>query len=251
MSASPGAGRPTVAPGASPGGEPERFEPEAFTEPPPELAMARLPAGRHGLPRDFVARNQRSRIVAGMLRVLPRRGYPATTIGDITREAGVSRAAFYQQFASKEECFLATYDVVGRWFCESVERAVAAEEQWPGRIRTGAAEALRLLAANPPVAHLMAVEAPQAGRAARERQQALLDRFAAALRAGHPGRPELPEDLADLLLGGVVALIARYVDSDRAERLPEATTALVEYLLIPYLGRGEATASVSRLRGTG
>ena len=82
----------------------------------------------------------------------------------------------------------------------------------------------------------MAVEALQAGRAARERQQAMLDRFAAALRAGHPGRPELPDDLADLLLGGVVALIARYVDSDRAERLPEVTAALVEYLLIPYIG---------------
>jgi hypothetical protein len=63
----------------------------------------------------------------------------------------------------------------------------------------------------------------------------MLDRFAAALRADHPGRPELPEDLASLLLGGVVALIARYVDGDRAEQLPEATAALVGFLLIPYL----------------
>jgi AcrR family transcriptional regulator len=227
----------------SPGDGPERFDPESLAEPPPELAMARLPAGRHGLPRSFVARNQRSRIIAGMLRVLPRRGYPATTIGTITREAGVSRAAFYQQFAGKEECFLATYDVAGRWFCESVERAVAAEAEWPARIRSGVSEALRLLAANPSVAHLMAIEALQAGRAARERHQATLDRFAAALRAGHPGRAGLPEDLADLLLGGVVALIARYVDSDRAERLPEATAALVEYLLIPYLGAEETSVS--------
>ena len=173
----------------SPGGQPERFEPEAFAEPPPELAMARLPAGRHGLPRSFVARNQRSRIVAGMLRVLPRRGYPATTIGHITHEAGVSRAAFYQQFGSKEECFLAAYDVVGRWFCESVERAVAAEEQWPARIRTGAAEALRLLAANPAVAHLMAVEALQAGRAARERRQAC---STASRRHSGPTTPAAP-----------------------------------------------------------
>jgi hypothetical protein len=97
----------------------------------------------------------------------------------------------------------------------------------------------------------MAVEALQAGRAARERQQAMLDRFAAALRAGHPSRPELPEDLADLLLGGVVALIARYVDSDRTERLPEATTSLVEYLLIPYLGAEELVAPPSSLRQAG
>lgn len=232
-------------------GAPERFDPEALAGLPPELAMARLPAGRHGLPRSFVAHNQRLRMIAAMLRVLPRHGYPATTIGHVTAEAGVSRAAFYQQFAGKEDCFLATYDIASRWFCESVERAVADEAEWTVRIRTGASEALRLLAANPLVAHLMAVEVPQAGRAARERQQAMLDRFAAALRADHPGRPELPTDLADLLLGGVVALIARYVDSDRAERLPEATTALVEYLLIPYLGAEETEASLASLREAG
>jgi AcrR family transcriptional regulator len=224
-------------------GAPDRFDPEALAGLPPELAMARLPAGRHGLSRAFVANNQRLRLIAAMLRILPAHGYPALTIGHITGEAGVSRAAFYQLFASKEECFLATYEVASRWFCESVERAVAVEDEWPARIRTGIAESLRLLAANPLVAHLMAVEAPQAGPLARERQQDMLDRFAAALRADHPGRPGLPDDLADLLLGGVVALIARYVDSDRAERLPDATAALVEYLLIPYIG-GEETNTV-------
>src|SRR5215218_7086489 len=225
-----------MVPGEPPsGGAPDRFEPAALVGLPAELALARLPAGRHGLPRSFVVRNQRLRILAAMLRVLPRHGYPAITIGHLTREAGVSRAAFYQQFSSKEECFLATHGMAARWFCEEVERAVAGEEEWQARIRVGTAEALRLLAANPMVAHLMAVESPQAGRAARQRQQAMLERFAAALRADHPGRPELPKDLADLLLGGVVALIARYVDADRAERLPEATRALVEYLLIPYI----------------
>lgn len=217
-------------------GAPERFEPEALAGLPAELALARLPPGRHGLPPDFVARNQRLRIVAGMLRVLPRHGYPATTIGHITGEAGVSRAAFYQQFENKEDCYLATYDLASRWLCERVERAVAGVGDWAARVRTGAAETLRLLAANPAVAHLFAVEAPQAGRAARERQQAFLALFAEALRAGRPERADLPADLEDLLLGGVVSLVARYVDSGRTEQLPEATAVLVEYLLIPYLG---------------
>jgi AcrR family transcriptional regulator len=231
-----------------PGGSPERFEPDDFDGLPVELAMARLPPGRHGLPRSFVTQSQRLRILAAMLRVLPRHGYPATTIAHLTREAGVSRAAFYQQFASKEECFLATYDLASGWFCERVEQVVAEEKDWRDRIRLGTAEALRLLGTNPLVAHLMAVEALQAGRAARERQQAMLDRFAAALRADHPGRAELPDDLADLLLGGVVALISRYVDSDRADRLPEATASLVEYLLIPYIGAEEASATLAGLR---
>jgi AcrR family transcriptional regulator len=227
------------------GDEPERFDPDALAGLPAELALARLPPGRHGLPRSFVEHNQRLRIVAAMLRVLPRHGYWATTIGHVTHEAGVSRAAFYQQFASKEECFLATYDLASQWFCEAVEHAVADRDELPTRIRIGAAEAGRLLNANPLVAHLMAVEALQAGTAARDRQQACFERFATALRGGRGGRPELPEDVANLLLGVLISLIARYVDTGQAERLPEAAEAMVEQVLIPYLGGEDAGATLS------
>jgi AcrR family transcriptional regulator len=227
-------------PGSPPAdGGPERFEPEALPELPAELALARLPPGRHGLPRAFVVDNQRRRIVAAMLRVLPRRGYPRTTIGHLTEEAGVSRSAFYGQFGSKEECFLATYDLVAEWLWERVEGAAAAEEQWPSRVLAGVSEALRLLAANPAVAHLIAVEALQAGTAARRRRQACIARLAEALRAGRPSSPELPVDLEQLLLGGALAHVARYVDAGRTERLSEATAELVQYLLIPYLDSGE------------
>jgi AcrR family transcriptional regulator len=223
--------------------EPPRFDPAGLAELPDELALGRLPAGRHGLPRSFVVRNQRLRIVAAMLRALPRRGYARLTIGDLTREAGVSRTAFYGQFAGKEDCFLATYDLAAQWLCERVERAAADSDDWPSRVRVGATEALRLLAANPALAHLIAIEVLQAGPAARKRQQACLAPLAEALRAGRPGRSQLPEGLEDLLLGGAIALIARQVEDGRAEQLPEVTTALVECLLIPYLGPGETKRS--------
>ncbi|HEX3325182.1 MAG TPA: TetR/AcrR family transcriptional regulator [Solirubrobacterales bacterium] len=220
-------------------GESERFEPGAITELSAELALSRLPPGRHGLPRSFVDRNQRLRLIAAMLAVLSRHGYPGTTVSHVTREAGVSRASFYSQFASKEECFLATYDLAASWLCERVERAVTAVEEWPAGVSAGVAEALRLLAANPPVARLIAVESLQAGPVPRRRQQACLGHFAEALRAGRPGHFELPADLEELLLGGVISLIGRYVDTGRTEQLPEATVELVHYLLIPYLEPGE------------
>jgi AcrR family transcriptional regulator len=227
-------------PGSRPAdAEPERFEPNAPPELPAELALSQLPAGRHGLPRSFVARNQRLRIVAAMLRLLPRYGYPATTIGHLTREAGVSRSAFYNQFESKEDCFLATYDVAAEWLCGRVEGAMAANGPWSSRVLAGVSEAMDLLATNPAVAHLIAVEALQAGATARRRRQACIERLAEALRAGRPPSPELPADLEELLVGGALAHVARYVDADRTERLPEATAELVQYLLIPYLDPGE------------
>ncbi len=207
--------------------EPERFEPDALAALPPELALSRLPAGRHGLPRSFVASNQRLRIVAAMLRVLPRHGYAETTIGQITREAGVSRSAFYSQFESKEECFLATYEIVAEWLCERVESAAAAEQPWSSRVRAGVSEAMGLLAANPEIAHLIAVEALQAGPVAWRRQQVCIARLAGSLRAARPGSHELPADLEELLVGGTLSLIARDVDAGRVEQLPDVTGDLV------------------------
>ncbi|HEY7215353.1 MAG TPA: TetR/AcrR family transcriptional regulator [Thermoanaerobaculia bacterium] len=214
---------------------PERFEPDALDDLPAELALSRLPPGRHGLPRSFVVGNQRLRIVAAMLRVLPRHGYPATTIGHVTEEAGVSRSAFYAQFRTKEECFLATYDLAAGWLCERVERATAADADWPRRVSAGVSQALRLLAANPLIAHLVAVEALQAGLAARRRRQACIVRLAGALRAGRPRGAALPPDFEQLLMGGALSLVARYVDAGRTEQLAETTAELVHYLLTPYL----------------
>jgi AcrR family transcriptional regulator len=220
--------------------EPERFEPDALAALPPELALSRLPVGRHGLPRSFVDGNQRLRIVAAMLRVLPRHGYPGTTIGHVTAEAGVSRTAFYAQFESKEACLLATYDLAAGWLCERVEGAASGEEEWPSRVRAGATEALRLLAANPDLARLIAVEALQAGPAARRHRQACIARLADALRVERPRAADLPTDLEELLVGGTLAYVARYVDSGRTEHLPEATAELVHCLLAPYLDPAES-----------
>jgi AcrR family transcriptional regulator len=219
--------------------EPPRFDPAGFAELPDKLALGQLPPGRHGLPRSFVVRNQRLRIIAGLLRVLPRHGYAETTIGQIIAEARVSRAAFYGQFAGKEECFLEAYELGGGWLCDGVEAAVG-EERWPGRVRAGVGQALQMLAANPSLAHLIAIEALQAGSAARRLQQASLARLAEILRLGRPVRPELPADLEQLLLGGALSVVSRRVEQGQVEQLPEIEAALVECLLIPYLGAAKS-----------
>jgi AcrR family transcriptional regulator len=218
------------------GWEAERFEPEVLAGLPAGYALRPLPAGRHGLTRAQVVRNQRMRVIGAMLTVLSQHGYAGTTIGHLARAAGVSRAAIYTQFDSKEQCFLATYDLARNWFCDRVEAAVPGDVEWPEQVRAGALAALRLLAANPTLARLFAIDAAQAGEAARERQREFLARFGEALRGGRRDGLPLPEELEEMLLGGALATIARYVESDCAERLAEATDELLQYLLIPYLG---------------
>jgi AcrR family transcriptional regulator len=218
------------------GFEAERFEPESLAGLPAGYALRPLPVGRHGLTRAQVVRNQRMRMIGAMLAVLPQHGYPAITIGHLASAAGVSRAAFYAQFESKEECFLATYDMARGWLCERVEQAAASSAEWPERVRGGVGTTLQLLAANPALARLFAIDAAQAGEAARERQRAFLARYGDALRGGRRDDLALPHELEEMLLGGVLTTVARYVESGRTKRLPEAVDEVVQYLLIPYLG---------------
>src|SRR5690349_14658926 len=93
---------------------------------PPELA--RLPPGRHGLPREFVAHNQRERLIAGLAEAVAEHGYSGTTIAHITSHAAVSRRTFYEHFASKDECFIAAYDSVMEQLRERVAAAFDAED---------------------------------------------------------------------------------------------------------------------------
>src|SRR5689334_4255912 len=53
---------------------------------------------------------QRVRILDATAIVVAERGYEAATVADIVRAAGVSRSTFYEQFASKEACFLEAYE---------------------------------------------------------------------------------------------------------------------------------------------
>src|ERR1700753_2757431 len=72
--------------------------------------MDRLPRGRHGLSPEFVARNQRERLIAALILTLDEVGYQKTTVSMVGRRAAVSKSDFYKHFDSKDECFLAAYD---------------------------------------------------------------------------------------------------------------------------------------------
>src|SRR2546427_8551210 len=70
----------------------------------------KLPRGRHGLSREDVARSQRERMLRAMAEAVSENGYVNTPVAEVLRRAGVSRETFYEHFANKEECFLASYD---------------------------------------------------------------------------------------------------------------------------------------------
>lgn len=215
---------------------------------PPELA--RLPPGRHGLPREFVAHNQRERLIAGLAEAVAENGYAGTTIAHITRHAAVSRRTFYEHFDSKDECFVAAYDTVMAELRQRVDQAFNDEDEWPRAIRAGIAAMLEFLTTEPHLARLSMVEALVAGPVVVERYDAAIQGLVPYFEAGRKGRSAavlagLSPSTEEALVGGMVSLISRRIFADRTEELESLLPDLVEFALTPYLGSAEA-AKVSR-----
>jgi len=211
---------------------------------PPELA--RLPPGRHGLPREFVVHNQRERLIAGLAEAIAEKGFAGTTIGDITRHAAVSRRTFYEHFGSKDECFVAAYDTVMAELSERVGAAFAEVDDWPHGVRAGIGAMLAFLASEPNLARLCMVEALVAGPVVVERYDAAIQGLVPYLEAGREGRSEevlsrLSSTTEEALVGGMVSLISRRIIAGQAAELEELLPDLVEFALTPYIGSDEAS----------
>lgn len=205
--------------------------------------LPRLPPGRHGLSREFVARNQRDRLMAGIIAVVAEHGYHDATITQIAAAAGVSRRTFYAYFPAKEECFFATYEMVGRHLRQAVHEAAAAESSWPERVRAKFAVALDFFAANPDLARFLMIAPPRAGNEIAARLHLAITNAVAEVTEGMPPPPAVrvpSQAVQQSLVAGVAALVVRKVEAGEGERLPDLLPDLLELTLAPYLGREEA-----------
>jgi AcrR family transcriptional regulator len=207
------------------------------------LHLARLPTGRHGLPREFVAGNHRDRLIAGCIAAVEERGYADFTVADVIKQAAVSRRTFYEHFSSKDDCFIATYDVVVAHVRRSVEAALAGAGEWPGRVRDAFARVLQFVAADPALARLCMVEPLAAGGAVAAHHGAAIECLARLLAADRPSpaASSATDSGAELAtVAGIVSLLCRRVASGEAKEVERLLPDLVESYLSPVLGTAEA-----------
>jgi AcrR family transcriptional regulator len=207
----------------------------------------RPPRGRHGLPPEVVARSQRDRLLEATMRVVAAKGYAATTVADLTKEAGISRTTFYELCADKEACFLAAYDNAVDILVRQISTAYEAEERWPDRARAGLATLLAALAAEPEQARLALVDVAAAGPAAQRRFRAAVQRLTPFFDEGRdfaPGGRGLPANVSRMAAGAVVGLIADELVAGRTDELPRLLSDVLFATLVPYLGPDAAAREV-------
>lgn len=203
--------------------------------------MDRLPRGRHGLSPEFVARNQRDRLIAALILTLADVGYQKTTVSMIGRRAAVSKSDFYKHFDSKDECFLAAYDfAVERMRAAVVDSCAAAgSAEWPLRVQAAVVALLTLLAAEPALAAIVLAEGLRAGRGIYDRYQAAVESFVPLLRDGAPAGPggqAVPAATDEAVVGGVAALLSRRAVAGETADLAGLVPDVVEFVLTPHLG---------------
>jgi AcrR family transcriptional regulator len=217
----------------------------------PTGSSGRLPRGRHGLPREAVADSQRVRILAAMIEVVATRGYTDTRVVDVIGTAGVSRKTFYELFDSKEDCFLAAYDILLGRVLEDAEAAFALQPgaPWPERIETGLRAVLGHLAAHPEEARFALVEVLSAGPKALARRDAALRQFTGFIETGRSeSTVDLPGSTAQTIAGGITELLYSEVLHGAAARLPARLPELVFLIVLPFLGAERASEERDRAR---
>lgn len=204
--------------------------------------MDALPHGRHHLTPEFVAQNQRDRLLAALPEVLCEEGYEGATVSAVCRRARVSKAAFYTVFSDKNDCFLQAFEAGITQIREQIERACAVKGSWSLRVRAGLSAMLDALTEDPARARFLLIEALSADQPVRDCYRRATESLALHLSRAGPEPPEpRPPDmvLAEMISGGVVSLITREVLGDRGDIRP-LVDDLTLFVLAPYVGPGEA-----------
>lgn len=208
----------------------------------------RPPPGRQPLSKEFISRHQRARIIAALAEETAANGYRSVTVADIVKRAGIARNTFYDNFSSKEDCFLAAQQHAVDTALGRVVDAAHRVESWPARVNAGLAAFLRYVASEPALAKTCMVEALSAGPASVERYEQSLQSFLPLFRIGRTVSrhgDQLPDTLEETIVGGIFWVVYHRVTIGETERIEELLPELVEFALTPYLGAESAKRAAS------
>ena len=126
---------------------------------------------------------KRKRLQEAALRLFAERGYHDTAIDDVVAAARTSKSAFYEFFASKEDCLRELLTVEGGALMQAVITAAAGAEDHRQRMRLGIRAFVLTCAEQRSLARLLLVESVGVSPTIEDVRQRLHGRFAAMVEA--------------------------------------------------------------------
>jgi AcrR family transcriptional regulator len=215
----------------------------------PATSAEPLPRGRHKLSREEVQASQRSRLLTAMLDAVDAKGYEATTVAAVVAAAKVSRNAFYELFADRQDCFIAACDELQRELLDALYRE-AERPTWLEALSSGLDIYLDFWTQRPGFAVVYIVEFPTAGRRALEQRDRAYRRFeqlfeglAARARAEQPELGPLPRLAPRILVTAITELVAQEVRAGRGDDLASLRDELLRFIVATIADERTARAA--------
>lgn len=195
---------------------------------------------------------RRTVILEAMAEAMAERGASAgsVTIADVVARAGVSSAAFHQEFVDRDAALLAAFE-------EGVERArrrvlpaYDAEERWLDAVRAGLAAFLQFVEEDRALALLTVVHAMGGGAEILRRRAQVLATVAVAIDAGRAesaaGRHPPPAIIAEGVVGAVLTVLQNRLLAAEEPPPGELFGSLASIIVLPYLGASVARRELGR-----
>lgn len=204
----------------------------------------KLPRGRHGIPRELVAANQRERLTDATAEIFAERGYASLVVSDVIARARVSRATFYQLFDDKQDCVLAAQRTAFDALQERLLAACALQSEWPAGVVAAVSVALDFASTFPGKARLVlasgyASSEPKLadqGIAAPARIVAMLNEGSQRCPTARP-----PSGLASqAAVGAAMSIVGTFLGAGETAALADLKPEIAQLVLTPYLGSSEA-----------
>lgn len=174
---------------------------------------------------DVLVPEHRSRLLEGMAHAVAQKGYAATTIADIVREASVSRRTFYEHFDSKAECLVALYRAASHNALKVLRSAIDPRHPWQAQVERALQAYFECLSSNPVLLRTLYVEilglGPDGLAARRRVNQEIASLMLEVVNGSDAENAPLPPHLAMAVVGGINELVLEAIEQDRVDQLSE------------------------------
>jgi AcrR family transcriptional regulator len=187
-----------------------------------------------GLGAQEVAAHQLARLYEATIQLVAESGYKALKVRDVVARAEVSTRAFYERFASKEDCFLQAHQLIARRATRRIIAAQAGEPDWRRRSRLIFEEFARELARDPAGARITLVEAYAAGTASLEqawRAEGVFEGMLAESFARPPKGVVVPPLIVQGMVAGIASVSRRRLLAGRVADFASSSGELVDWAL--------------------
>lgn len=187
--------------------------------------------------------DERQRIVAAMVELVAEQGYKATTVKQLLKRAGVTRADFRRSFAGKQDCFLEAHDEISERFATRVFAAFESEKEWRDGLRAAAYVAAHWIGDHPREARYVVIEMVSAGEFAQARREETLRGFVDLVDSGRKqlDKPDsVSRGMAEGVVGGVLGMLTRHLRRGVPVRPEDFVPDLMFVAVRPYLGHEAA-----------